>query len=81
MVMVNVEEELEGREQRIDLIKTLYACMELSIKKKKKLLCQRRGGVMGESIAHSSGLTFSYQRHVDTGPSDQKKKGTMKTFD
>lgn len=36
--------------------------------------------MMGESIVHSSGLTFSYQRHVDTGPSDQKKKGTMKTF-
>lgn len=36
---------------------------------------------MGESITHSSGLTFSYQRHVDTGPSDQKKKGAMKTFD
>lgn len=36
---------------------------------------------MSESIAHSSGLTFSYQRHVDTGPSDQKKKGAMKTFD
>lgn len=43
MVMVNVEEELEGREQRIDLIKTLYACMELSIKKKKKTSVSKAG--------------------------------------
>lgn len=45
MMMVNVEEELEGREQRIDLTKTLYACMELSTKKKKKNFCVK-GGVV-----------------------------------
>lgn len=34
--MVDVRGELEGREQGIDLIKTLYACMDLSTKKKKE---------------------------------------------
>lgn len=44
MVMVNVEEELEGREQWMDLIKTLYACMELPTKKKKNFCV--KGGVV-----------------------------------